>query len=189
LLGYADRPTGPLRRWACGRVLPIHRHQAELRDLTGLDASRDGTMPDGPQREIGATGFRPRSYTPELRAEMAALAHKQYDPFYADFRLAEKPLERLLRTVRRAQGAGAAVVLVAMPEGTEFRRLYTPTASAGVAALLQRLRNETGVSIVDARDWLPDDAFFDQHHLTPEGAAAFGDRFQRDVLPLALGRR
>jgi hypothetical protein len=189
LLGYSGRPTGPIRRWACGRLLPIHRHQAELRDRLGLDVARDGSVPDGPQREIGANGFRPRSHPPEQRAELASLAHKQYDPFYADFRLAEKPFERLLRTIHRAQFGGATVVLVVMPEGTGFRRLYTPAASAGVSALLQRLHAETGAPIVDARDWLPDDAFFDQHHLTPEGAIAFGARFKRDILPLAIPGR
>jgi hypothetical protein len=54
-----------------------------------------------------------------------------------------------------------------------------------VAALFDRLRAETGAPLADARDWLPDDAFYDQHHLTPEGAVAFGARFKRDVLPLA----
>jgi hypothetical protein len=188
LRGYAGRPTGPIRRWALARALPIHRHQAEIRDLTRLDAPRDGAA-DGPQSEIGASGFRPRSYGPEERAEMAALAHKQYDPFYTTFQLAEKPLERLLRTVRRAQADGANVVLVVMPEGTEFRRSYTPGAAAGVTALFQRLRDETGAPLVDARDWFPDEAFYDQHHLTPEGAAAFGARFRHDILPLALARR
>jgi hypothetical protein len=189
LFSYSGRPTGPLRRWALGRLLPIHRHQAELRDLTGLDARRDGAVPDGPQREIDANGFRPRSCTPAQRAEMTALAHRQYDAFYADFRLAERPLEKLLNTVRRARADGATVVLVMMPEGTEFRRAYTPAAAEGVAALVQRLRDETGAALVDARDWFPDEAFYDQHHLTPEGAAAFGGRFRRDVLPLGLPPR
>ncbi len=185
LIDYLDRPTGPVRRWAAARALPVLRHQAELRESIGLDCARGGSAPEGPQREIGADGFRPRSCTPEQRAELLAVAHKQYDPFYADFRLAEKPYARLLRVVRRARADGAAVVLVAMPEGTEFRRRYTPATAAGVAALFDRLRAETGAPLVDARDWLVDDAFYDQHHLTPDGATAFGARFKRDVLPLA----
>jgi hypothetical protein len=76
-----------------------------------------------------------------------------------------------------------------MPEGTEFRRLYTPAASAGVSALLQRLHDETGAPIVDSRDWLPDDVFFDQHHLGSDGAGAFSIRFRRDILPLARSGR
>jgi hypothetical protein len=185
LFGYSDALTGPLGRWVHGRALPIHRHQSELRDRIGLDVARDGLPAEGPQTEICPNGFHWRARPDRERAERTALAHRQYDPFYADFHLAEKPYERLLRTIRRAQGTGAAVVLVAMPEGTEFRRLYTPAASAGITELFQRLREDTGAPLVDARDWLPDELFFDQHHLSPDGAGAFSIRFRRDVLPLA----
>jgi hypothetical protein len=188
LLGSAERPNGPLRRWAQARALPIHRHQAELRDRTGLDAPRGGATPGWLRHGIGPSGFRAKSPALAERAELTALAHKQYDPFYTDFRLAEKMYARLLATIRRAQDNGVRVVLVVMPEGTEFRRLYSPAATAGVDALLKRLREETGAPLVDTRDWLPDDAFYDQHHTTPEGAAAFGTRFRHDVLPLAFSR-
>jgi hypothetical protein len=44
------------------------------------------------------------------------------------------------------------------------------------------------VTVVDAREWLPDSAFYDQHHLLPDGAALFADRFRSDALEPALQR-
>jgi hypothetical protein len=44
------------------------------------------------------------------------------------------------------------------------------------------------VTVVDAREWLPDVAFYDQHHMKPEGAATFADRFRGEALEPALAR-
>jgi hypothetical protein len=43
LLDYGKKSkTGPLRRWALARAVPIYRHQAELRDLMGIDVFQPG---------------------------------------------------------------------------------------------------------------------------------------------------
>ena len=58
----------------------------------------------------------------------------------------------------------------------------------GFGKRLRRLREEGGVPVVDARDWFDDSAFHDQHHLNPEGAKAFADRFRTEALKPALTR-
>lgn len=84
----------------------------------------------------------------------------------------------------RARGAPAVVLLT--PESTAFRAVYPPAAQTAVPAYLNGLADETGASFVDARAWLPDDAFTDGHHVTRAGQAAFTDRLGREVLvPLA----
>jgi hypothetical protein len=35
--------------------------------------------------------------------------------------------------------------------------------------------------LIDALSWLPDTAFFDSHHLHPNGATAFTQRYARTV--------
>jgi hypothetical protein len=57
-----------------------------------------------------------------------------------------------------------------------------------VDELVNRLRADAGVTVVDAREWLPDAAFYDQHHLLPGGAWLFADRFRSDALEPALRR-
>ncbi|HKB03702.1 MAG TPA: hypothetical protein VKD90_15875 [Gemmataceae bacterium] len=189
LLSYGERSkSGPLRRWFYARALPIRRHQAELRDLIGLDEYRPGRGPPSAYDPIDPFGYRPWLKDPKEWAELTALAHRQYDPFYADFRLDSAPWGRMLATIDGARSAGTAVVVVLMPEGSEFRGLYSPTCRAGVEDLIRRLRDEVGVPVVDGRDWLPDSAFYDQHHLKPDGAKAFADRFRTEALEPALAR-
>jgi hypothetical protein len=94
----------------------------------------------------------------------------------------------LAGTIERARATGTEVVAVLMPEGSEFRALYTQEVRAGVDDLIRRLRDEVGVTVVDARGWLGDAAFYDQHHLLPNGARAFADRFRTEALGPALFR-
>ena len=179
---------GPLRRWALARALPVYRHQAELRDQIGLDIFRPGEGPTPPFAPIDPYGYRERPIDPEKRAMLTELAHKQYDPFYTAFRFDPAAWNRLVGTIDRARARGTDVVVVLMPEGSGFRNLYTPEVRAGVDGLVRRLRTEVGATVVDAREWLPDGAFYDQHHLLPNGAKQFADRFRTDALEPALRR-
>jgi hypothetical protein len=189
LFDYSPKSQrGPLRRWALARALPVYRHQAELRDRIGLDVFRPDEGPTPPFAPIDPLGYREREVKPETWAELTRLAHKQYDPFYTAFRFDPAAWSRLVGTIDRARATGTEVVAVMMPEGSEFRALYTPEVRAGVDDLVRRLRNEVRVAVVDARGWLDDAAFYDQHHLLPNGARAFADRFRAEALEPALMR-
>jgi len=183
LLKYGSRSrTGPLRRWAYARLLPAYRHQAEIRDSLGL-----GVYPYyGLDAKFDAHGFRPSAEQPAMWAGLTRQAHECYDAFYPRFRLNEHVWELLTRTIRDAQNQGTTLAIVLMPEGSEFRGLSTPESEAARLEMLDRLRRECGVSVVDARDWLPDSAFYDQHHLLPEGARIFASRFRLEILQPAL---
>jgi len=192
LFGYGSRSTGPMRRWVYARAVPINRHHAELRDAIGLDVFQPGQGPPPPFHPIDRLGYRPRPVPPEDWPKLTTMAHRQYDPFYAAFRLDPHPWGRLLATIDIAKRSGMRVVAVVMPEGTEFQQLYTPASREGVADMIRRLRVEVGVTVVDAREWLDDPAFYDQHHLLPGGAISFADRFRVEALQPALkqvGRR
>ena len=189
LFDYSPRSQkGPLRRWALARALPVYRHQAELRDQIGLDVFQPGEAPTPPFAPIDPLGYREREIDPNMYATLTGLAHKQYDPFYTAFKFDPAAWNHLVGTIDRARAGGTDVVVVLMPEGSEFRSLYTPDVRAGVADLVRRLRDEVGVTVVDAREWLPDSAFYDQHHLLPGGATTFADRFRTDALEPALAR-
>ena len=189
LLDYGSRvQKGPIRRWALGRALPVHRHQAELRDQIGLDIFQSGEGPTPPFAPIDALGYRQREIKKDSWPTLTALAHKQYDPFYRAFQLDVDAWGRLVGTIHRAHESGMEVVVVLMPEGSEFRALYTSEVRTGVESLVRRLRDEVGVIVLDAREWLDDTAFYDQHHLLPDGARVFADRFRTEALEPALQR-
>jgi hypothetical protein len=70
-----------------------------------------------------------------------------------------------------------------MPEASEFRNWYSPTALDRLSVYLTALRREYDVRLVDARRWIPDGCFYDGHHLLQQGAAAFTQRFGMEILP------
>ena len=148
LLDYGSRSrTGPLRRWAYARLLPAYRHQAEMRDRLGLGVYPEGCNPCSPCRKIDAYGYRPREEPRETWPELSELAHRNYDPFFGTFQLDSHPWLRLVKTIAKARKDGTQVVVILMPEGSEFRALYTrarpPVADAPPPA---RMR----VRVVDA---------------------------------------
>ena len=69
-----------------------------------------------------------------------------------------------------------------MPEGSEFRSLWTPAAEAKLRQLVDGVQQRHGVRLIDARDWMPDDAFFDMHHLHGHAATAFSERLAREAV-------
>jgi hypothetical protein len=187
LLSYGNRSqTGPIRRWAFARALPLYRHQAELRD--NLDYRLNPNYCDAPAsfRPCDSFGFRPRSCPADEWPALVSIAHETYDPFYTNFEIDPHAWCQLLKVIRDAQRDGIHVVCVLMPEGSEFRQMFKADLSHSPAELVRRLRNDAHVPVIDARDWLDDSEFFDQHHLLPHGATAFADRFRVEALQPAL---
>jgi hypothetical protein len=114
--------------------------------------------------------------------------HKNYR---APFTWTEIPpsTDRVLRSMlERCAAAGVRVALVIMPETSEFRSWYSPATRQTIDEYLARLTKEQGVALIDTSAWMSDDCFVDCHHLLPHGAAAFTERFGREVLqPLLAG--
>jgi hypothetical protein len=73
------------------------------------------------------------------------------------------------------------VVVYLMPEASDIREWYTAEGEAILDEYLRDISQEYGVRVIDARDWLPDDAFADGHHLLPCGAAVFSTRFVHEL--------
>jgi hypothetical protein len=180
LANYGTRSrTGPLRRWAYARAMPAYRHSSEIRDSLGL-----GVYPNGCETctRMDSLGYRPKQAPPGEWASLTAIAHENYDPFYPNFQLDLAPWQRLLQTIAKAREQGTHVVVVLMPEGSTFRSLSSAQSELARAEMMRCLREERGVAVIDARAWLDDPAFYDQHHLLPAGADAFADRFRDEVL-------
>jgi hypothetical protein len=129
------------------------------------------------------------SVTPEDRFHRLVAAHNDYRPALTDYEVspvADRALRQLL-SLCRLHGIRAALLL--MPESSEFRAFYDQRACTCLAGYLDRLSHDYEVPLVDARQWLPDDAFLDGHHLFRRTAATFTERLGRELLqPLVEGR-
>ena len=74
------------------------------------------------------------------------------------------------------------VGLVLMPEHSQCRSWYSPQAKELVRSYLDGLIRDYGVSVMDTRDWLPDEGFADYLHMARAAAAPFSERFGREML-------
>jgi hypothetical protein len=90
--------------------------------------------------------------------------------------------------VERCRREQIPLVLVLMPESSDFRTWYSPEGLAEARRLLAELRDGCGVPVIDASAWVPDDGFKDGHHLMEKGAEVFTTRLREELRPfLARG--
>jgi hypothetical protein len=152
-------------------MAPLLLHAARPTNL-GLDASGWERNP--------AEG-RPA----ESRGRALEGTRAEYEPLVHDFRVGAGPRAALREALALCRAEGVPAALVLMPEGAAFRSWYGPGAWPQVRGLLEGLGREFGARVIDARCWMPEDAFSDSHHLLPAPAAAFTARLGREaVAPL-----
>jgi hypothetical protein len=180
--------------WIAGRMLPVYRHQAELRDSLGLDVpagARSGncttsaTGPRSPSAEHYGWLPNKRPATPAAVQSKIQSALGQYDRVFADQNLEAQPARALRDLLAYCCEQGVAAVLVMPPESQVFRNSYR-AAYGEIEAYISRVASAFGVPLYDARTWVEDEGFSDGHHLCVEGADQFTAHFEREVLRPAL---
>ena len=119
--------------------------------------------------------------TPEQRERYTNFALDSYRDAVADFRLDPRPVQALHDLLVLCRQNRIPVVLIVPPEGPRFRALYAPAAFPVVRDWLADLRREWGTPVIDARDWMAEDDFWDSHHLLPSGARAYTDRLAQEL--------
>jgi hypothetical protein len=98
--------------------------------------------------------------------------------------VANYPAQALRASLSLCRERGVQAALVLMPEGTDFRAWYPPATSAALARFLDDVGAEFGVTLIDAREWLADDAFSDAHHHLPSGGTEFSRLLGTAIVPL-----
>jgi hypothetical protein len=124
--------------------------------------------------------------TPAEHATGLARVRAEYAAILADLHPGGPAAGALRELLAVCRERGVPVRLVLMPEGTEFRALYPPRVLARVLAFLASVSAEYDAPLTDAREWLPDAAFYDSHHMFAAGAEAFTDRLSREVIAPSL---
>jgi hypothetical protein len=130
-----------------------------------------------------------QTVSPDDRIRFTALARSQYEDALGEFRLAARSARALEEIVETCGNKQVPAAMILMPEGTEFRSLYSRQARTQIDAFLARLSRAWGVPVFNASEWVGDDGFWDGHHMLPKGADEFTDRFGREVLTPLLKSR
>jgi hypothetical protein len=170
---YFAAPRRQGHQWLLGQLAAGYAFRGEIQSLL----SPAGTVTRPIYTVHDAWGWRlPERITPQLLATVRQVARNMYPESLRRFRLGAGPsraMRDLLELCRREQ---VPVVLVLTPESTTFRRWYSPAGRDEPRRLLEELRAEYRVPVIDATEWLPDSAFTDGHHVMPGGAWAFTNR-------------
>jgi hypothetical protein len=190
LLPYYEQPRRVLGKWSAASLAPAHRRAQELRRLFALDARDGGIELDAADHLMDKHGWQhvPCTADAARRRELTLLAANQYDGALADFEIAPRPAAALRQLLERCRSEAIGVALVLMPEAESFRALYSAESEAKLNGFVATLRREYDSELIDARRWVADEQFSDGHHLTPAGAVAFTDRFEREALPASLAK-
>jgi len=123
------------------------------------------------------------SVTPDQFQEELADAGRRYRKKLQDFRIApqaDRAMRELLDLCRRQH---ICTLLYLMPEASAFRQWYAPSTQTLLSSYLVQLGREYEARVIDCRDWVPDEDFWDGHHLLKRGAALFMHRFRAEILP------
>jgi hypothetical protein len=152
------------------------------------------TPPGVPQvvrERLDPTGWTPwrEVVTPDVyRARLAVARQEHFATLQNLQAIGEAPRRALLETFAICRREGIAAVAVLPPEGGDFRAWYGPGARRVAAELWALADAATGGRAVDAREWLPDDAFVDGHHVREAAAPGYTARLAREALVPALPR-
>jgi hypothetical protein len=181
----AFRPPTVAAEWLEARLLPSYASRFSL--ICHLlptwvswtqrhDFFRTNTLPDGWVEVPSAPSTESAETT---RAHMTTLVGGQLRAFA----MAEDSVRALRGMLERCRAEGIGVSVVLMPEASWFRELLPAAGERQVQGLIDEVKREFGVAVIDARGWCPDDDFRDGHHLIASGAAHFTERFGRDIVP------
>ena len=118
-----------------------------------------------------------------------ARAGKTFKPYLRDVDYDRPTAQAFRDTIRLLQSAGVRGVVATMPEATSFRGWYPPGLDARTRTFLADVGRDCGVPAVDARDWLPDEAFADGHHVVRDWAPRFTLRLVRGAVAEQVRRK
>jgi hypothetical protein len=190
LARYFTNPWPAYTRLAEGVLVPAFGYRAKILAnyspfRSGLAGGVPGNWADPPLRPPDGFGWLEilvRQPGPEELQRSLAHTAEYLHIRLADFRIrrvADRAVRELLRTCAR-HGAGA--ILVLLPEHSAVRACYPAEVQVRVDAYLADLAREEQAAVIDTRDWVSDDDYFDGVHALPQAAAPFTERFRHEVL-------
>ncbi len=180
LSSYFQDPQSKVSDWVHARIAPGWSFRREIRAWL-KDRIRPGKTPP-PELPYDPWGYRKTPYFKDSdRIVLGRSTYKMYHDTLASLHLSEGPTHAMRDLVALCSREGLPVVLVKMPESTTFHGWYNAEALAESQAFLDGLRQEFGVHVIDAENWVADDGFSDLNHLTDEGARVFSDRLRAEL--------
>jgi hypothetical protein len=171
--------------WCRARLVPWFAYRDNIMDSC-LPRWRPRGQSNTWWKALDKSGWMPLGATKksDKALEVALRDHK---PFLDNAQIAPCQDRALRHIMAACKRESIPAVLLLMPEGPVFRSRYPEKTRASWDGFLVALCKEFEVPLVDAREWIESEEYFlDSHHLLPEGARVFTERFAREVVPLVV---
>ncbi len=185
-ISLAGNFRGCFRKWFYHRSLPIRKDAEGIRRKLHLDTLFPTPGLNQEDRTIDAYGWRPSDLPEDREQALRSLAHNTYDQHYSGFAICAEQEEKLDALLARCLNLKVKPILLIMPEGSGFRRLFDQDSERTLQDLLQTLKRKYGVAVIDTRSWMADNAFVDEHHMRSRAGKAFSQRLAQEALPPVL---
>ena len=187
IAGYYRFSAKAYAQWLKNRSLVCVSRQHEMHDALGIDIPQaETTLRSSVNLALDGDdyGFAPwPTPTPQERAASIQDHLVRFRPQLAASRLAEGPARAVRELVALCRRENLPFGIILMPECSGLREQYPPEFRADLNCLFEDLRREGEFDLIDAREWVADDGFWDAHHLDVAGAQLFSARFARVALP------
>jgi hypothetical protein len=170
---YVRKPRELVRDLGTACLVPVYSHRFVLMNLAlpvWLPFEKRQEFRWRPLDDWGWLPGKDADPDPIARAQRLQQSRQYYEPFLtaADFdRVGVRAFDDLLDD---CQSAGIDVIVLWLPESSEFRSWYSPTVERMSQEKLAQYGRRPGVSWIDARAWIADERLGDGFHLDPAGA-------------------
>jgi hypothetical protein len=181
---YLDRPERMRRHWLESRGVPWHTYRYDLNTRFRRTIGIEGRAVPRPHDRWGQLATFPELNDYPNRQR---IAREMYQESLKHFEVGKGPVKAARHLLELCRKERIPVCFVLLPESREFREWYSPKATEETHAVLEKLKADYGVGVIDATHWLSDDMFFDGHHPTHAGATAFTKRLIVQMRPLLSG--
>jgi hypothetical protein len=120
---------------------------------------------------------------PADRASRLETQHAFHDRVIRNITFSEAGDRAVRDLLDTCHAHGITPVLVLSPEGPVFQSYYNAENWSQFQNHLERLAVEKGTRLINARDWLTEEQFYDSHHPLRGGAEVFTQRLMQELRP------
>jgi hypothetical protein len=172
---YWKRAGGLYEQWGLMRLVPCFSYRFALMSSLAPSWIPFSSRQDYFAHDIDRRGWLHSlpSVSSSQRRRFLEKARAEYFEVLQHFSIPADTDRALRETLDLCRAQGIRAALYIMPEGPAFQSWYSPATRTLVDAYLSTLCRQYRIPLVDARNWVGDDDFYDAHHLMRSGARVF----------------
>jgi hypothetical protein len=199
------------------RITPVYRYRQEIQHELGLNPYT-GQQSEGPNviptpivaippatslnqvvftsSPVPAQTFASKSFSdksmPKEAFERTMLGLSRFELWLKDYQLGGTAALALERMLTCCEQLGIKAILVCPPVSSYHRQIYTPAIDSAFLDYVHHLEATKGCSFHDLRASLPDNLFYDHHHVEWAGTMEFSRILAEEVvgpMSVTIGKR